>query len=87
MRNAFWLVSCNKRPPKNIPLGVLVVLKSYLLHLLNRVTTLDWPQEVIFSDVEAVALASNSLGKAVGSKFSKSNLAKQNTSEIHLDPD
>ena len=33
-RNAFWLVLCNKQPPKNIPLGVLVFFLFVVVFLL-----------------------------------------------------
>ena len=41
-RNAFWLVLCSKKPPKSIPLGVLVyslpffLLKKPILHRKTR---------------------------------------------------
>ena len=35
-RNAFWPVLCKKKPPKNIPLGVLVYTSCYFyFHLLH----------------------------------------------------
>ena len=61
-RNAFWLVLCNKKPPKSIPLGVLVEAQKIFPDLLStllapprnrfckRRPTVGWPRPYPFDE-------------------------------------